>query len=605
MKIKGRFVIILFIIIILGTFIQMTRLNLDMDHRTNRSILEIGEGEKIDTSLLDNIKVSKILVVSREIDGALEKVENNILKTLSYMQKEYDVILAGEFSDINVEDYESIIFNIYNLDEIARTEEIISFIKNGGSVLFTSKLENNYNLKRLYSVIGIENIEGEVETEGIKLKTDLLIKGNGVEIKEDIRVSNISDNVKLKSDSIIHITDSNDLPLLWENDFGDGKVFYFNGSMFNEKSNRGILAAIFSSFNNIDIYPIMNTKINFIDDFPSPIPDGTSEEIYEEYGLSIRRFYKEVWWPDMLKSASSNNMKYTGVFIGTYDDETYNLSKSNIDIENNDFNYYARELLSVNGELGVHGYNHQPLVLYDLKDKSLGYKAWKDKEAMIEGVRRLVEFSKEHLKNYNLNVYVPPSNITSKEGIEVVRECVDGLKIVSASYDAGEESESYIQEVEIDENGVYNLPRLTYEFEYTEESKWDIIGGVNLMGYISHFVHPDDILDVNRNNGKTWTELGEEYFSMNKDIYYKYPWITATTATEAAKKLEVYQNTKIYIEKDEKYINLYCDNYTDEVSLILKTDKGIGKLENCTVTKIGEGAYWVIAKSAISKINLY
>ena len=66
--------------------------------------------------------------------------------------------------------------------------------------------------------------------------------------------------------------------------------------MFNEKSNRGILAAIFSSFNNIDIYPIMNTKINFIDDFPSPIPDGTSEEIYEEYGLRIRRFYKEVWW---------------------------------------------------------------------------------------------------------------------------------------------------------------------------------------------------------------------------------------------------------------------------------------------------------------------
>lgn len=605
MKFKGKFIVILLIVIILGGYIQITRLDLDMNYRKNKEISEIKKGEKIDDIYLDNSTKNKILVVNRDIDNSLDRVKNNILKTLSYMKKQYEIIDAKEFKNINVKEYKNIIFNMYSIDEIGNVEDIRNFVNEGGSIFFTSKLEDNYNFRNLYSVIGIEDIGEEIETKGIKLITDLVIKGNGVQLDNDIRVNNISNKVILKKDSIIHITDNNDLPLLWENNYGNGKVFYFNGSMFNEKSNRGVLAAVFSSLNSLDIYPIMNAKINFIDDFPSPIPDGTSKEIYDEYGVDIRRFYKEIWWPDMLRTASANNMKYTGVLIGTYDDETFDLSKSNIDIKNDDFNYYIRELLSIGGEVGIHGYNHQPLLLNNLKDKSLGYKSWKDKDTMLEGINRLVDFNKKHLPNYNLNVYVPPSNITSNEGINAIKEANKDLKIISASYDAGQESESYVQEVEIDKNGIYNLPRLTYEFEYTEESKWDILGGVNLMGYVSHFVHPDDILDENRSNGNTWSELGEEYYDMNRDIYHNYPWLTATTATEAANKLEVYQNTNVSFEEGEGYINIYCDNFIGEVSLILKTNKRIGELENCRVTNIGEGAYLVNAKSAISKINLY
>lgn len=605
MKFKGKFIVILLIVIILGGYIQITRLDLDMDYRVNKDISEIKNGDKIEDIYLENVTQDKVLLVSRDLDDSLDKVKNNLVKTLSYMKKKYDVIDAKEFKNIDAKEYKNIIFNMYNVDEVEDVEKIVSFVEEGGSIFFTSKLEDNYNFKKLYPIIGLENIGDEIESKGIKLITNLMIKGNGIEINNDVRVNNISDKVVLKDNLLIHITDSNDLPLLWENNYGKGKVFYFNGNMFYEKANRGVLASVLSSMNSVDIYPIMNAKINFIDDFPSPIPDGTSKEIYNEYGISIRKFYKEIWWPDMLKTASNNNMKYTGVLIGTYDDETCDLSESNIDIENNDFTYYTRELLSIDGEIGIHGYNHQPLILNELKDESLGYKPWKDQDTIIEAIRRLVDFHKKHLKNYNLNVYVPPSNITSKEGINAIKQVNKDLQIVSASYDAGQDSESYIQEVEIDEDGIYNLPRLTYEFEYTEESKWDILGGVNLMGYVSHFVHPDDILDANRSNGNTWSSLGKEYYTMNSDVYHNYPWLKATTATEAANKLEIYQNTKISYEQREEYIKVYCDNFIGEVNLILKTTKKIGDLENCTVTKIGEDAYLVVAKNSISKINLY
>ena len=41
--------------------------------------------------------------------------------------------------------------------------------------------------------------------------------------------------------------------------------------------------------------------------------DGTY--IKRDYGLSIKEFYTNIWWPDMLDMAEEHGVKYTGVII--------------------------------------------------------------------------------------------------------------------------------------------------------------------------------------------------------------------------------------------------------------------------------------------------
>ncbi len=59
-----------------------------------------------------------------------------------------------------------------------------------------------------------------------------------------------------------------------------------------------------------------------IDDFPSPIPAGRDEKIYEEFSRDIPQFYKEVWWPEMIKISKKFDIKYSGFVIENYNNIT-------------------------------------------------------------------------------------------------------------------------------------------------------------------------------------------------------------------------------------------------------------------------------------------
>ena len=99
---------------------------------------------------------------------------------------------------------------------------------------------------------------------------------------------------------------------------GSGKIVFFNGTMLTEKMNRGLITGSLSFLNEDFIYPIINTEVNFIDDFPSPVPEGFSPSIKEEYNMTTKDFYREVWWPDIQKFGSKYDLKYTGLIIQNY-----------------------------------------------------------------------------------------------------------------------------------------------------------------------------------------------------------------------------------------------------------------------------------------------
>lgn len=608
MKFRGKIIGILLVILSLGIFIQGMRLNTYMKIKTNDNMEELKniKGKNLDTKILNNIRLIQkkvLLITTNNQDSSLLNMKDNIIKTLDYMKKDYDIIKVGELSNIKEDKYENIILLINNVEEVKNIDKVLNFAYEGGGVLFANGLRKGNDSDKIKDKLGIDSIGGLFESDGIKLLENIIIKGKGVEIKEDERICNISSEVKLKDKVKIYAEDSSGEPLLWSNKYGEGNIFCLNGTMLSEKISRGFLAGILSSMNEVGIYPIINAKIIFLDDFPSPVPEGDNAQIKNNYGLDIRRFYKEIWWPDMVRIASNNNIKYTGVFIGTYDDEVEDLSKSKINIDKGDFNYYTRELFIYGGELGVHGYNHQPLSVTKLKNKSLGYNPWSSREVMAESMEKVLDFAKGQLDNYKITTYVPPSNIISKEGIEVLKSFNNKFRIISSLFDVPDGDDSYKQEIGIGKDGIFNLPRITYNYDYKESTKWSILNGINLSGYISHFIHPDDILDPERNNGKTWKELSVEFEEMNNEIYKNYPWVKGTTSSEAAYQLFKYEKTKVYYEKTKDFINIYCDNFTEPIEFILRTENKISTLENCSVKNIDENIYLVKVKEPVSKIS--
>ena len=89
-----------------------------------------------------------------------------------------------------------------------------------------------------------------------------------------------------------------------------------------DKIMRGIYAASFSLLCDAAAYPVINSSVFYLDDFPSPVPGGDGTYIRRDYRMSIADFYSKVWWPDLVKLAQQYSIRFTGVMIENYEDDT-------------------------------------------------------------------------------------------------------------------------------------------------------------------------------------------------------------------------------------------------------------------------------------------
>ena len=66
----------------------------------------------------------------------------------------------------------------------------------------------------------------------------------------------------------------------------------------------------------------INGSVFYLDDFPSPVPGGDGTYVRRDYNTNIADFYSNIWWPDMMSLAAEHGVRYTGVMIENYEDET-------------------------------------------------------------------------------------------------------------------------------------------------------------------------------------------------------------------------------------------------------------------------------------------
>lgn len=113
--------------------------------------------------------------------------------------------------------------------------------------------------------------------------------------------------------------------------------------------------------------------------------------------------------------------------IENYEDDTVDAPTRQPDTQQ--FRYFGSLLLRQGGEVGYHGYNHQPLVLPDTDYKDIySYRQWPGEDAIVAAMDELIAFQKTVLPHTDGSVYVPPSNILSAAGRQVLGSNVPQIR---------------------------------------------------------------------------------------------------------------------------------------------------------------------------------
>lgn len=598
MNVKRNIKIIIALVLGIAVFFQVVRLNFVMNFLENNNNIK-NKNVYSSSKIPANVEQEKFLILFDKNEQNSSDITQNIKEVLKYMKKRVVVQERNDIQDIDAA-YRGVVLTFENIDGFKGISSLMDYAKNGGYVLFAERPIIGDVLPSILSQIGVKNVYDIEAAEGIELTSNVLIKGKGSNFSKKI-LTDSSLKVELKDTSQMLLVSDNKIPMLWQTNYGTGKIMMYNGTILAKKNARGIIAGAIGMLIPDYIYPVIDAKLTYIDDFPAPIPGGTNSTLYKEYGISTADFYRKVWWPDVLKISKLYNLKYTGLIIEDYNNRTtppFITKTSN----SNDFLLYATELLKNNGELGLHGYNHQSLAPKNYIKQPLGYNSWANEKNMERSIEEAIRYSSSLLKNYKLRVYVPPSNILSPLGRKALLKAMPDLKIISSVYNDDYYKDSYVQEFEI-KDGIYELPRLTSGYEDNEENIWAAYNGITSVGVFSHFIHPDDVLDIKRSGGKGWQELSKGYGDFMKDVYKKFTWLPPVTASEGANLLKSYTKIEPFMKYKSNAIDVYCRNFQKGDKFILRTNKNIYTDDNCAIEKIDTGTYLVTANKDKFSIN--
>ncbi|MGL5188442.1 MAG: DUF2194 domain-containing protein [Cetobacterium sp.] len=537
-------------------------------------------------------KPEKYLILYGDGSEGSQDIKNGLEEIFNFSKVKYDSISISTDEVLDFSEYSLIILAVENYSGLLKENflGIKNKIEKGGNLFITQRsYRSPFN-----QMAGIEKIGEFIETKSFNLKKDIFpgLK----ELKPGSIIFGSSGlKMDLKKDiDVIATTDTNE-PLMWIRKYGEGKIFFSNTTLFQGKIFRGIMKQLIAYVEDVTFFPILNSKILQIDDFPSPIPVVQNEIIKKEYGMDTSEFFNLIWWQDMMGIAERQRLKMTGFIIIEYNDLTIKdkivkVGKKTFD----DLSKRGRELKSVGGELGLHGYNHYSLGLKkEIDYEDYGYTPWESIDAMKKGLT----VAKDEIKNiygenFNIYSYVAPSNLLPVSGKKAIVETFTKLKAFCGIFYGEHEPGLLLQEVgrDPDFKDIYSLPRMSSGFFYTDTIIWQIYNAIGAYGYLSHFIHPDDIMDKERGNGKSWEELKAEFEKIFSTVNSNYPVLKSQIQSEMTYDYSIIENIEVEYERKDNMVLVNIKNYRG------KFDSHF-KVKNKKIVKILGGDFKFISTS--------
>ena len=590
-------VILIFLIIAVILFLERSGIN----YNTNAHKLNVLSNKDMPTmaEVSKSLSVETLLIWDSNNPNSrmAYNLFDEILNDMKIGCNKVDLAISA-IPDLN--DYSTLIVALSDLTILGNNVlELCDWTHNGGQVLFAMPLEKTIYTSVIERNLGIiASSYKNTVVDSIYIEEGFMIGGgrsfnilNGFDSAWTVQLSPEETQVYMTTDN------EKKLPLIWKKDYGNGNFVVVNFGLY-EKNFRGFYSSALSLLSDVSIYPVINGSVFYLDDFPSQIPNGNSEYILRDYNTSIRDFYMNIWWPDMMSIAEKYNIRYTGLAIECYDDSVDGTTQ--VTYDKGIFTTFGNMLLRQGGEIGYHGYNHQPLCLDNCDYKGIyNYKTWHSTEAMKTAFDDLIELCNELFPDVEMTVYVPPSNLLSKEGKEFIINEYPNIKTLSGIYFIDDYLDfSYVQEFGITPEGVVEQPRIISGCVLTDFMEVALISELNMHYVNSHFTHPDDALDIDRGAEMGWEKLKENFDNYLDYLYTSAPSIRNFTASEMSAAIQRFVAVKINKKVSDDKMTVKIDNFYDDAQFFVRFNDAIpDKVMGGKLTHLTGDLYLLSAKS--------
>lgn len=549
-------------------------------------------------------KATNLLVIDSSQEGVsdAESMLDRVLLDMKVPTVTVDLAQGDEIPTLK--QYQTMVIAMPNLDPLGEhVLQIMQWVKKGGGVMFAMTPEKTGYLDVIGPQIGIESSAYKyVVTEGITPSKDFMLGGGQTYMFSDPFKSSLS--VALNDRAQVEAVSSNGrTPLVWRNSVESGTAVMCNIGIY-VKMVRGFYASAFSLLSSAMAYPVINSAAFYLDDFPSPVPSGNGKYIKRDYNMSISEFYSQVWWPDLVRLAERYGIRFTGVMIENYGDDTKNDPVRQTD--NTQFEYYGGLLLRQNGEIGYHGYNHQPLVLPNTDyGNEYTYVQWPNRKAIVDSLNELIAFQKTVLPAATSSVYVPPSNILSSEGRQIIGEDVPQIRAIASMAFPPDSSLEYVQEFGVAADGVVEAPRIVSgSMVNNSYMRLAAVSELNMHYVSTHFMHPDDLLDEDRGAKEGWETYRKGLEDYLDWLEQSAPSIRMQTGAECAAAVQRFSGLTVSMATSDDSWDLHLGNLIDQGWLMFRANNGTpGRVRGGSLTKLTGNLYLLKATSATVHIE--
>ena len=549
-------------------------------------------------------KATNLLVIDSSQEGVsdAESMLDRVLLDMKVPTVTVDLAQGDEIPTLK--QYQTMVIAMPNLDPLGEhVLQIMQWVKKGGGVMFAMTPEKTGYLDVIGPQIGIESSAYKyVVTEGITPSKDFMLGGGQTYMFSDPFKSSLS--VALNDRAQVEAVSSNGrTPLVWRSSVESGTAVMCNIGIY-VKMVRGFYASAFSLLSSAMAYPVINSAAFYLDDFPSPVPSGNGKYIKRDYNMSISEFYSQVWWPDLVRLAERYGIRFTGVMIENYGDDTKNDPVRQTD--NTQFEYYGGLLLRQNGEIGYHGYNHQPLVLPNTDyGNEYTYVQWPNRKAIVDSLNELIAFQKTVLPAATSSVYVPPSNILSSEGRQIIGEDMPQIRAIASMAFPPDSSLEYVQEFGVAADGVVEAPRIVSgSMVNNSYMRLAAVSELNMHYVSTHFMHPDDLLDEDRGAKEGWETYRKGLEDYLDWLEQSAPSIRMQTGTECAAAVQRFSGLTVSMATSDDSWDLHLGNLIDQGWLMFRANSGTpGRVRGGSLTRLTGNLYLLKATSATVHIE--
>ena len=538
--------------------------------RPGRSYLS-GETTLTAAQVMEELPVTCLLVCNSEDVASLDAAEQ-FPQILTDMKVGFAQVDLAEEPLPALEGYRTVVVTLSNLSALGENVlALADWVEQGGRVLFASALQKTSGSMLLEQKLGILSSDyGYSQVDNVRLNEDFMIGGGKTYAVTDGFDSAWTVELSERAE-VFAVTDSDrPTPLVWRTACGEGTFVVVNLG-FCEKSTRGFYAAAYSLLEPVCVWPVLDGATFYLDDFPSPVPGGDGVYLRRDYGTTVSEFYANIWWPDMLALAERYGFAYTGAVIENYGDDTLSEPERQLDVSR--FQYFGNMLLRAGGEIGYHGYNHQPLCTGTTDyGGELPYHTWPDEAAMAAAMQELTEFVGSQFPEGEHSVYVPPSNVLSAEGRRLLGQQFPGIRTIASTYFM--DGLAYGQEFGVAEDGIVEQPRFTSGAVLDDYMKMTALSELNMHFVNNHFMHPDDLLDEDRGAALGWEELKRRLTEYMDWLYTAAPCIRRLTGSELSGAVQRYAMLAPRATRTGQTLTVELGHFVDEASLLVRLNEG-------------------------------